>query len=230
MNAVIDAVKDDDVRQLARKADILAGHEIWKTGRVLFGTFRPEKIEATVSAPNTTTRHTLLELKEEELSWRCTCTSNPKHFCKHVVATALEAQREGRGDIYKAAGLIIQDRRVLAERSVGKPAFVQPGGRIEPGETAPQALVRELREEFSIGVREEDLEFYGTYSAVAANHPGQQVHMEVFMVKAWRGEIKPDSEVEELLWLSSKLPKNVEIGSVFVHDIIPRLKREGLID
>ena len=228
--AIIDLVKDDDVRRLARKSDILAGHEIWKTGGVLFGAFRAERIEATVKSPRITTRRTLLEFRDGRLSWRCTCTSDPKLFCKHLVATALAVQREGRGDIYKAAGIIIQNRRALAERSAGKPAFVQPGGRIEPGETARQALVRELKEEFSIDVQETDLEPFGTYSAKAANHPGQQVHMQVFMVTSWRGDIRPDNEVEELLWLSSEPPEGVEIGSIFVHDILPKLKREGLID
>ena len=230
MVSIIDLVKDDDVRKLARKSDILAGHEIWKTGEVMFGAFRPEKIEAKVMAPSTGTRSTLLELKNDRLTWKCTCTSDPKHFCKHLVATALEAQREGRGDIYKAAGLVIQDRKALAERSFGKPAFVQPGGRIEPGETAEEALVRELKEEFDIDVDQNDLEPFGNFSAAAANHPNQQVHMQVFMVKKWRGEIRPSSEVEEILWLTSDLPKNVEIGSIFVHDIIPRLKQQGLID
>lgn len=118
----------------------------------------------------------------------------------------------------------------MAERSYGKPMFVQPGGKLEPGETPKQALVRELQEEFQIEVREGDLEPFGSFSAEAANHPGQQVHMEVFIVKEWSGEIAPASEVEEMLWLTSNLPKDKEIGSIFVHDIIPRLKEQDLID
>ena len=133
-------------------------------------------------------------------------------------------------DIYKAAGLIIKDRKVLAERSYGKPVFIQPGGKPEQGETMKQALVRELKEELVIDVREEDLEPFGKFSAEAANHPGRQMHMEVFMVKKWQGEITLGENVEELLWLTSDLPKDVEIGSVFVHDIIPRLKAQNLID
>lgn len=135
-----------------------------------------------------------------------------------------------KDDIYKAAGLIIKDRKVLAERSFGKPVFIQPGGKLEAGETAKQALVRELKEELLIDVSEDDLEPFGNFSAEAANHPGQQVHMDVFMVKKWRGEIAYGNKVEELLWLTSDLPKDVEIGSVFVHDIIPRLKAQNLID
>ena len=88
--------------------------------------------------------------------------------------------------------------------------FIQPGGKLEQGETARQALVRELKEELLIDVSEDDLEPFGNFSAEAANHPGQQVHMEAFMVKRWQGEIDYGHNVEELLWLTSELPKGAE--------------------
>ena len=119
---------------------------------------------------------------------------------------------------------------MLVERSVGKPAFIAPGGRIEPGETAPQSLVRELQEEFNIVVSEADLEPFGSFSAVAANHSGQQVHMEVFIVKKWQGKIRPSNEVEEILWLGAELPEDVEIGSIFGHEVLPMLKQQSLVD
>ncbi len=133
-------------------------------------------------------------------------------------------------DIYKAAGIIVRDRKLLHEHSYGKPAFIAPGGKIEPGETAAQALVRELKEECSIDVAEADLEPFGTFSAEAAGQPGRQVHMQVFMVKKWQGEIKPAAEVQELRWFDSNLPTDIEIGSISAHEIIPRLKAQNLID
>ncbi|HUS25807.1 MAG TPA: NUDIX domain-containing protein [Nevskiaceae bacterium] len=133
-------------------------------------------------------------------------------------------------DIHKAAGIIIKDRKVLVERSHDKPFFVQPGGKIEKGETAKQALVRELKEEFQIDVQEADCEPIGTYSAEAANHPGQTVHMQVFMVRTWQGELVPDNEVEVMHWLTSDIPKGMNVGSIMVHEIIPRLKAQNLID
>jgi 8-oxo-dGTP pyrophosphatase MutT (NUDIX family) len=45
-------------------------------------------------------------------------------------------------DIHKAAGIIIQGRKLLVERSVGKVYFIAPGGSVEPGETVEQAVVR----------------------------------------------------------------------------------------
>lgn len=131
-------------------------------------------------------------------------------------------------DIYKAAGVIIKDRKLLVERSKGKDFFVAPGGKLDPGETATQALIRELKEEFQIDVQEEDVEYFGEFSAPAANSPERVVHMEVFIVKQWKGEIIPDSEIEEIRWLTSNI-EGVQVGSIFAHEVIPRLKSKALI-
>lgn len=133
-------------------------------------------------------------------------------------------------DIYKASGLIIVNRKVLAERSAGKKYFIHPGGKIEQGETSKQAVIRELREEFQIDVAEEDLELFDTNSAPAANSPEVDVHMEVFLVKKWQGSIQPNNEVEEIRWLTSDLPKDIQLGSIMEHETIPKLKAKDLID
>lgn len=132
--------------------------------------------------------------------------------------------------IEKAAGIILQNRKMLVERSYNKPFFISPGGQIEPGETATQALVRELKEEFTIDVAKQDLEPFATYTADAANHPGKTVRMQVFMVKKWRGTITPSSEVEQIMWLTSDLPKGVNVGNIFGHQVLPELKRRDLVD
>lgn len=134
------------------------------------------------------------------------------------------------GDIYKASGIIIVDRKVLVERSVGKEYFIHPGGKIEPGETPKQAVIRELKEEFRIDVQEGDLEFFDRNSAPAANSPEVDVHMEVFLIKKWKGEIYPDSEVEEIRWLTSSIPTDIKVGSIMEHETIPKLKAANLID
>lgn len=133
-------------------------------------------------------------------------------------------------DIYKASGIIIIDRKVLVARSFGKEYFVHPGGKLEPGETPKQAAVRELKEEFKIDVAEEDLEPFDKNSAPAANSPELTVHMDVFIVKKWQGDIVPDNEIEEIRWLTSDVPTDIKIGSIMEHETLPKLKAEGLID
>ena len=135
-----------------------------------------------------------------------------------------------KDDIFKASGIIIQDRKLLVEKSFGKEFFIHLGGKVEPGETAEQALVRELKEEITIDVSEDDLGLFDQNSAPAANSPEVNVHMEVFLVKRWSGVITPDNEVEELRWISSDIPKDMKIGSIMEHETIPKLKAAGLID
>lgn len=132
--------------------------------------------------------------------------------------------------IYKAAGIIIQDGKHLLERSKGKKYFIEPGGSIEKEETPKQALVRELKEELNIDVQEEDLAPFGTFYADAAGQEHLIVRMDVFMVSKWQGQIKPGAEVEELAWIGKEVPPGMKVGSIFEHEIHPRLKREGLID
>ena len=133
-------------------------------------------------------------------------------------------------DIYKSAGIIIQNRKLLFTRAEGMEFFIDPGGKIEKGESAKQALVRELKEELSIEVKMSDLEFFGEYTAEAANHKGKTVHMKAFMVNEWHGEIKPSAEIEELRWLTSELPDDIQVGSIFGGKVLPALHSKGLVD
>lgn len=135
-----------------------------------------------------------------------------------------------QADIHKAAGILIRNRRLLVERSYTKDHFIAPGGSIEHKETAAQALIRELMEEFGITVTEQNLKPFGNFYAEAAGRPGQTVRMDVFVVEAWKGEPKPCSEVEELRWISSSNDEGLPLGSIFEHEVIPRLKADGLID
>lgn len=132
-------------------------------------------------------------------------------------------------DIYKAGGIVIRSGKTLVARSYGKQHFISPGGKIKKGESARQALVRELNEELRIDVQESDLEPFGTFSAEAAYDLGRTVHIEHFIVKRWRGNIMPDNEIEDVRWISSNIPADVKVGSIFVHEVIPRLKARGLI-
>ncbi|MEK7530887.1 MAG: NUDIX domain-containing protein [Patescibacteria group bacterium] len=133
-------------------------------------------------------------------------------------------------DIHKAAGVLLKDRQFLISRSKGKDFFIAPGGKVEKGEGVREALIRELKEELEINVDVNDLEEFGVFYALAAGHADKYLQMDVFIVKKWAGEIIPASEVEEIKWINSNLPADIKLGSIFQHDVLPKLKSDKLID
>jgi 8-oxo-dGTP diphosphatase len=133
-------------------------------------------------------------------------------------------------DIYKAAGIIVQNRKVLATRSKGKSFYIQPGGKLEGDETETQALVRELHEEMGIEENETDLEKIGDYYAEAAGQDNKRLKLAAYLVRNFSGVPEPCSEVEEIRAFNSQIPQGVELASILEHDIIPELKTRDMID
>lgn len=140
------------------------------------------------------------------------------------------AMNEQLYDIYKASGIIVQDRKVLATRSKNKPFYIQPGGKLEAGESETEAVIRELNEEMGITVTENDFEKIGYYYAEAAGHTGSRLKLAAYLVNGYVGTPRPQAEVEEIRGFNSTVPEDIELASILEHDIIPELKARGLID
>jgi len=100
-----------------------------------------------------------------------------------------------------ACALLDTDGRILiAKRPEGKPMaglWEFPGGKIEPGETPEQAVVRELREELGVEPCERCLDPFAFVS-----HPYDDFHivMPFFLCRTWDGFPQP-REGQEIAWV-----------------------------
>ena len=106
-----------------------------------------------------------------------------------------------------AAALIEDDRgRLLLVRKAGTRAFMQAGGKIEPHESAAQALAREIEEELGLRLPPGRPEYLGAFTAPAANETGRMVDAECFYISAdWLGadrSVTPAAEIEEIAWVA----------------------------
>ena len=108
-------------------------------------------------------------------------------------------------------GAVVRDGggRVLAARRYAPAGWEFPGGKVEPGETEPAALARELREELGVeaevGVRVgPDVPIAGEYvlrawtARITAGEPAPLEHAEL----RWL----PPEQLHTVAWLPADLP------------------------
>jgi 8-oxo-dGTP diphosphatase len=110
-----------------------------------------------------------------------------------------------------ACALVDVDGRVLiAQRPAGRPMaglWEFPGGKIETGERPEQSLIRELKEELGIDVREECLA-----PLTFASHPYPDFHllMPLYVCRRWEGTVSPE-EGQKLAWVRPNKLRDYEM-------------------
>ena len=96
-----------------------------------------------------------------------------------------------------AAVIVDAQGRLLLVRKRATNALMLPGGKLAAGESAPDALARELGEELGCGMAP-DPRPLGRFTAEAANEPGAIVEAELFAVETV-GAVAPAAEIDEAL-------------------------------
>lgn len=112
---------------------------------------------------------------------------------------------------YVVAGLILRGENsarevLICQRSPDKPMGMKwefPGGKVEPGESAEEALARELHEELGIRAR-----IGREITAIRHNYRnGGAIHIQFFTIESFTGELR-NQVFQDMQWSTlDRLPE-----------------------
>jgi 8-oxo-dGTP diphosphatase len=129
------------------------------------------------------------------------------------------------GTIKIVAALIRDDAgRVLLVRKRGTTAFMQPGGKRDPGEDDMTALAREIAEELGCCMVRNSIQPLGEFDAVAANEPGWRVHACLYGIDV-TGDIVPNREIDEMIWIDPAAPPDIPLAPLTRDHVLPLASR-----
>ena len=123
-----------------------------------------------------------------------------------------------------AAFCLVRDGRLLTVRKAGSARFMLPGGKIDPGESAREAAVREVMEEVGLDVSGLG-EPLGRFHDVAANEPDAWVDATVFVTHLDPGDAPaPLAEIAEQRWLGLDEELPADLAPLLRNHVVPSLR------
>ncbi|MFC7724637.1 NUDIX domain-containing protein [Nocardioides sp. GCM10028917] len=122
--------------------------------------------------------------------------------------------------IVVAAVALVRDGHVLTVRKRGTERFMLVGGKLEPGESARDAALRETYEE--VGLEIESATLLGEFLSEAANEPGHSLHSTVFWVESDSDPVA-SAEIAEVRWTPLHDHPD-DLAPMLEHHVLPVLR------
>ena len=135
-------------------------------------------------------------------------------------------------DLIEVVGtMFFRDGKLLIDKPCDKPTFQMIGGKVEKGETAREAAVRECHEE--LGEKaifdEKLIEFVMDFEEIATSDPNQRIHMNIFQYKGQlKGELTTSDEIESFMWFGTNDDTRI-LSNTLKNEIVPYCIKKGLI-
>jgi 8-oxo-dGTP diphosphatase len=125
-------------------------------------------------------------------------------------------------NVINVVAALIRDEegRVLLVRKRGTAAFMQPGGKRDPGESDIAALARELVEELGCRIAKSSARPLGVFECAAANEPGHRVRAVVYAVDV-EGPVMPRTEINQVVWVDPRALPDLPLAPLTRDHVLP---------
>jgi 8-oxo-dGTP pyrophosphatase MutT (NUDIX family) len=132
--------------------------------------------------------------------------------------------------LYTVGLLVVKDKKLLLAFSNNKNCFYLPGGKIDMGETAKQALCREISEELNVQLKEDELQYYTHITAPAYGETaGIIMEQDCFFVSTPVAP-HPSSEIGGLKYFNTSTYRAEAKQAPGAVMILEQLRKDGYID
>jgi 8-oxo-dGTP diphosphatase len=128
-----------------------------------------------------------------------------------------------RNELLKVGLAAIEGDHLLVVRKKGGHAFILPGGKPEEAEQDLETLSREVDEELGCSITQ--MQFEGAFVDVAADMTDTIVTVRLYTGNLL-GDPRPESEIEELAWISLVGPCDLPLAPSLTNQILPHLHRK----
>lgn len=131
--------------------------------------------------------------------------------------------------LHTAGLIVVKTGKLLLAYSRNKQAWYLPGGKVDAGETALQAVIREIKEELNLDLIPEGLQSYCHVSAPAY---GEEAHIlmeqDCFLYEL-NADIQPSNEIDEVAYFDLQTYKQQTAQVSGVLKVFEILEADGLL-